>query len=98
NPDSGAGASGLDCWFGSDAGFETFLLQGQHRDFRMRGSLRMQGRGKCGLVFRFDEETTSGYYLSLDLIKGLIQLRAWSAHSEHPGLLEGLGENAFGFK
>lgn len=98
NPDSGAGASGLDCWFGSDAGFETFLLQGQHRDFRMRGSLRMQGRGKCGLVFRFDEESTSGYYLSMDLMKGLIQLRAWLSRPEHPGSVEGLGENAFWFK
>ena len=77
NPDSNVGSNDLDCWFGSDAGFETFLLQGVHRDFRLRGRLNMQGRGKCGLVFRLDEQSTSGYYLSLDLQKGLAQLRSW---------------------
>ena len=86
NPDSRVGSNDLDCWFGSDAGFETFLLQGQHSDFRLRGRLSMQGRGKCGLVFRIDEPTTSGYYVSLDLQKGLAQLRSWksmaAAHEE----------------
>jgi beta-fructofuranosidase len=77
NPDSSVGSNELDCWFGSEAGFETFLLQGTHRDFRLRGRLNLQGRGKCGLVFRLDEDSTSGYYLSLDLQKGLAQLRAW---------------------
>ena len=77
NPDSTVGSNDLDCWFGSDAGFETFLLQGTHRDFRLKGRLHMQGRGKCGLVFRLSESSTSGYYLSLDLQKGLAQLRSW---------------------
>lgn len=86
NPDSHVGSNDLDCWFGSDAGFETFLLQGHHRDFRLRGRLRLEGRGKCGLVFRLNEATTSGYFVSLDLQKGLVQLRGWrslaSPHDE----------------
>ncbi len=79
NPDSTVGSNDLDCWFGSDAGFETFLLQGNYRDFRLRGKLALEGRGKCGLVFRLDEPTTGGYYLSLDLQKGLAQLRSWKS-------------------
>ena len=100
NPDSEAGTSksGLDAYFGSDAGFETFLMQGNFRDFRMRGTLRMHGRGKCGIVFRHDQHTTSGYYLSLDLIKGLAQLRSWSAKNVAPDSHEGVGEHAFGFR
>lgn len=93
NPEGRVGSNDLNCWFGSDAGFETFLLQGSHRDFRLRGKLRLQGRGKCGLVFRIDEATTSGYYLSLDLQKGLAQLRAWkslAAAHEDEGHYEGL--------
>lgn len=100
NPDveSGTSRSGLDFWFGTHAGFETFLLRGRHRDFRLRGRMHMQGRGKCGMVFRLDEQTTSGYYLSLDLIKGLAQMRVWQARPEQGGPNDGLGEHAFGFK
>ena len=87
NPDTTVGSNDLDAWFGTDAGFETFLLQGSHKDFRLRGSLSLEGRGKCGFVFRFDEPTTSGYYLSLDLQKGLAQLRSWkSNYHENPDL------------
>lgn len=64
-------------WFGSDSGFEMFLLHGVYTDFRMRGLLHLDERGKCGLVFRMDPEDTSGYFVSLDLVKGLAQLRAW---------------------
>jgi beta-fructofuranosidase len=94
NPDSRIGSNDLDCWFGSDAGFETFLVQGSHRDFRLRGTLRLKGQGKCGMVFRLDEPTTSGYYLSLDLQKGLAQLRSWKSHhqGEEPPATPGLGD------
>ena len=100
NPDSESkvSKSGLDAYFGSDAGFETFLMQGRFRDFRLRGKLNMTGRGKCGIVFRHDADTTGGYYLSLDLIKGLAQMRSWSAKREAPDSREGVGEHAFGFR
>ncbi|HKI56307.1 MAG TPA: hypothetical protein VKB31_04085 [Trueperaceae bacterium] len=65
--------------FGTDSGFETFLLEGRHRDFRLHGELHMDGAGKIGLVLRIDENG-DGYYLSLDLHKGIAQLRAWAAH------------------
>lgn len=65
--------------FGSDTGFEAFLLRGGFRDFRLRGELHMEGSGKVGLVLRIDQNG-DGYYLSLDLYKGIAQLRAWAAH------------------
>ncbi len=64
--------------FGCDSGFETFVLPGRARDFRLRGELHMDGEGKIGLAFRLSDEG-DGYYLSLDLPKGLAQLRAWGA-------------------
>src|SRR5690606_15235921 len=39
-----------------------------------------------------DPETSSGYFLSLDLMKGVAQLRAWG---ENPG---GITENAYRFE
>ena len=98
NTDTSIGSNDLDCWFGSDAGFETFLFQGVHRDFRLRGRLKLEGSGKCGFVFRLDEATTSGYYLSLDLQKGLAQLRSWqsfasAADEDHPRSTHAAGDD-----
>ncbi len=45
----------------------------------------MQGLGKCGLVFRIDAESRDGYYLSLDLLKGVAQLRAWGTGDDGSG-------------
>lgn len=64
------------CWFGCESSFEIFLFQGEYRNFIFSGELSMEGRGKCGLVLRLNEEG-DGYYLSLDLFKGVAQIRAW---------------------
>lgn len=85
NPDAVGATKDLTCWFGCDSGFEAFFLQDEHQDFRLTGELNMEGRGKCGLVFRIDDEG-DGYYLSLDLFKGIVQLRAWKHKPE--GFLE----------
>jgi beta-fructofuranosidase len=77
--------------FGCQSGFEIFLLPGQHRDFRLSGELQMDGGGKIGLVFRLTPEG-DGYYLSLDLKKGLAQLRSWGTQ------VGGTGEGAFRYK
>ncbi len=67
-----SGTYRLEC----DSGFEAFLPKGAYRDFMLSGALSMEGHGKCGLVFRIDEQG-DGYYLSLDLFKGIAQIRAW---------------------
>jgi beta-fructofuranosidase len=53
--------------------------------FRFQAQLDMQGLGKCGLVFRIDPDSRDGYYLSLDLLKGVAQLRAWGTNREATG-------------
>jgi beta-fructofuranosidase len=75
-------------FFGCESGFETFLLPGVHRDFRLTGELHMDGTGKVGLVLRLSPDA-DGYYLSLDLKKGIAQLRGWATRSG------GTGEGAF---
>ena len=45
-------------------------------DMRLRATVGLLGSGKCGMVMRVDGQG-NGYYLSLDLIKGLAQIRAW---------------------
>lgn len=78
---------GVAC-FGCESGFEIFLLPGEHRDFRLTGRLHMDGNGKIGFVLRLDPNG-DGYYLSLDLRKGLVQLRSWATQ------VGGTGEGAF---
>ncbi|MDN3718668.1 hypothetical protein QW131_04120 [Roseibium salinum] len=39
----------------------------------------LEGSGKAGLVLRVNEEG-DGYYLALDLINGIAQIRAWGAN------------------
>lgn len=58
------------------SGYQGFLLQGEHANFRLRATLSLEGNGKCGMLLHCDAEG-NGYYLSLDLIKGVAQLRAW---------------------
>ena len=58
------------------SGYEAFLLPGDYQDMRIHATVGLLGNGKCGLVIRVDDDG-NGYYLSLDLIKGLAQLRAW---------------------
>ena len=65
--------------FGSPTGFEIFTVPGTYRDFRLRGTIEMEGSGKCGLVLRLDDKC-DGYFVSLELVKGLAQIRAWGSN------------------
>ena len=76
----------------SDGAFEGFLFNQQIDCFRFSATLNLEGDGKCGLIFRVDHESSDGYYLSLDLLKGVAQLRAWG---HRPG---GRNEHAYEFK
>ena len=73
--------------FGTDSGFETFLLEGRHRDFRLHGELHMDGAGKIGLVLRIDENG-DGYYLKSAAEGGAVQRVSAGAHlDEHQGVV-----------
>ena len=69
----------------SDSGFQAYLFDDQVSCFRFRATLRQKGNGKVGFVFRLDTETHDGYYLSLDLTKGVAQLRAWGTGADGSG-------------
>jgi beta-fructofuranosidase len=86
NPHASGTTEAASCWFDCSSGFEAFLLQGHYRDFILTGELNMEGSGKCGLVLRLSEEG-DGYYLSLDLFKGIAQIRAWG-HKPDGGIEE----------
>lgn len=61
----------------SEAGFQAFVFDQRLECFRLQASMHLRGLGKCGIVFRVDPVTHDGYYLSLDLLKGVAQLRSW---------------------
>ncbi|MDX1429971.1 MAG: hypothetical protein R3282_06770, partial [Rhodothermales bacterium] len=73
-------------------GFEGFLVDEEVYCFRFRARIRLEGLGKCGLLFRYDPVTSDGYHLSLDLLKGLAQLRQWGRDPDASA------EQAFAFR
>ena len=91
NPAAHESKSDLSHWFSCDSAYEMFLFENPARNFRVRCTLQLHGQGKCGLVLRMNEQT-DGYYISLDLYKGLVQARAWG-HNPEGGF-----ETAFEFK
>lgn len=79
--EEGAAGSGLAC----RSGYETFVLgRKEFGAFRLRCKLGIEGSGKCGLVLRMDDQA-NGYYLSLDLFKGVAQIRAWGRSERAEG-------------
>ena len=70
---------------GCEGAFQAFVFDEPLDHFRFQAKLEMQGLGKCGLVFRVDGESRDGYYLSLDLHKGIAQLRAWGTDAQRTG-------------
>lgn len=69
----------------NETGFQAFVFEEPVNCFRFQGRLRTTGLGKCGLIFRIDPDTHDGYYLSLDLLKGIAQLRRWQTGPEGSG-------------
>ncbi len=69
----------------SEAGFHAVVFDKALHSFRLRAKLDVKGFGKCGLLFGIDPQTHDGYYVSLDLVKGLAQIRVWSTGSPGSG-------------
>lgn len=78
---SRGGTSGgtVDGWrMRTNSGFEGFLLRGEHNDYRLSGTLHVENDGKVGLIMHLNEEG-DGYYISLDPVKAIAQIRYWSS-------------------
>ncbi len=86
NPYAGGELNSNSCGFGCESGFEVFQLAGEYENFRLNGTLFIQDQGKCGLALHLNEEG-DGYYISLDLFKGIVQVRAWQ-HNPDGGFEE----------
>lgn len=71
----------LDC----QTGLQIYLFDQRIDDFRLSAELESLDDGKIGFVFGFDAATRDGYYLSLDLFKGVAQLRAWGSGPDGSG-------------
>lgn len=80
NPTGFSQTEGASCWFGNESGFEAFLVNGRYQDYIFSGELQFEGDGKCGLLLHLNDDG-DGYYLSLDLFKGIAQIRAWGHRS-----------------
>ncbi len=65
--------------------FQAFVFEPSLECFQFRARLKLITEGKCGLMFRIDPQTHDGYYLSLDLLKGVAQLRAWGTDKSRVG-------------
>jgi beta-fructofuranosidase len=61
---------------GSRGGYEVFCFQKPSASFIWEGRLTVEGMGKLGLVSDIDMKG-NGYFISLDVSNGLIEIRAW---------------------
>ena len=82
NPTAETWVEDNSCWLENTSGFEAFLFAGDYQDFILNGDLCLEGNGKCGLVLRLNE-AGDGYFLSLDMFKGIVQIRAWGQKSRN---------------
>lgn len=58
------------------SGYEICCFKKPSPSFIWEGTLEVEGMGKLGLVCDADEEG-NGYYISLDVANGVVQIRAW---------------------
>ena len=68
----------------SQSGYEIYFLRCEAVDFRMRSRVRLDGLGKFGIIIRSDEQA-SGYYISLDVLNGIAQVRFWGTRDDADG-------------
>lgn len=58
------------------SGYEVFCFPKPSSSFIWEGQLTVEGMGKLGIVSDIDDQG-SGYFISLDVSSGLVQIRAW---------------------
>jgi len=76
NPSGMYNTSGDRFTIGTVSGNEVFLIQGSYMNFRLRCAVSIVELGKFGLCFRLAQDG-NGYFISLDLINGIAQIRSW---------------------
>lgn len=69
--------------FASESGYEVFCVENPYENFVWSGKIGVVGLGKCGLYFNGSHEG-DGYYVSLDVVNGFVQIRAWAQNLTDP--------------
>lgn len=77
NPTSKATMSSGTLELASRSGYEIFQIRPQAEHFRLKYDMEFKGIGKSGIHFRTDEDA-NGYFISIDFIKGYLQIRRWA--------------------
>jgi len=81
----------------SKSGYEIFYIKKPSDHFMWEGILTVEGLGKFGLVAQVDKEA-NGYFISFDILNGLVQLRAWGfnpANNRENFIFENIQTNIF---
>ncbi len=81
NPVASCEQTPTGCRASSPSGFDAFLLRGEYRDYRLSGVLELETSGKFGIVMHARGEG-DGYYLSIDVAKGIAQIRFWGTNDD----------------
>lgn len=82
NPTANQSHKGPQRWrVSSTNGYEAFLLPSPGSNFLWAGTMRVTGLGKCGFVLESDSDGNA-YYISLDVVQGLAQIRQWGVNPE----------------
>ena len=68
--------------FTSKSGYEIFCFPKPSNSFIWEGQLTVDGMGKLGLVTDMDYQG-NGYFISFDVVNGLVQIRAWGFNSSN---------------
>ena len=62
---------------------EFFTCSSFESNYIWEGELSLKKPGKCGLILNLGEDG-SGYFISLDVVNGFAQLRAWGVNEDDP--------------
>jgi len=81
NPKASCEAGSQGVTFSSANGYEIFTIPEDDGAFLWCGRLRVHRQGQCGLVLGLDEHL-GGYFISLDSVRGVVQIRAWGSKPE----------------
>jgi len=69
--------------FTSKSGYEVFCFENPNENFIWRGRINVVGLGKCGIYFNGTHDG-DGYFISLDVVNGFVQIRAWAQNLSDP--------------
>jgi len=81
NPKASCTGTAESLTFCSTNGYEIFTVPEDDGAYLWSGRIRVRQQGQCGFVFGLDDHL-GGYFISLDAVRGVAQIRAWGSRPE----------------